>query len=69
MELETQLIKGDQTVEIWSTFRRGKDTWVAKEYRGAQLVDEHVTTSRKKVDGFITYLINMGFKKGAEGIA
>ena len=51
MELETQLIKSDQTVEIWSTFRRGKDTWVAKEYRGAQLIDEHVTTSRKKVDG------------------
>ena len=70
MELETQLIKGDQMVEVWSTFRRGeKDTWILREYCGVQMTSEHVTTSRKKVDGFISYLENMGFKRGAAGVA
>jgi len=38
MKLEAQLIKDDQMVEVWSTFRRGgKDTWILREYRGAQM--------------------------------
>ena len=70
MELETQLIKDDQMVEVWFTFSRGgKNTWILREYRGAQMTSERVTTSRKKVDGFISYLENMGFKRGAAGVA
>ena len=68
MELETQLIKGDQMIEIWSTFRRGKPTWVNRQYTGAQLIDEATTVSYPKVQGFIKHLEGMGFKKGAGGI-
>ena len=32
MELETQLIKDDQMVEVWFTFSRGgKNTWILRE--------------------------------------